>query len=122
MTQASQNLTLSDAPLSATLGRLSVAEGEGLKVPLSARSGVPDEPGWTLAADLFAPELLGDLMVRVGCGYGTDDRPVVGTMLLRSYLWRILAPAVAAFLANGDCRISTPGTSPSVTTSAVPWI
>lgn len=100
MTQASQNLTLSDAPLSATLGRLSVAEGEGLKVPLSARSGVPDEPGWTLAADLFAPELLGDLMVRVGCGYGTDDRPVVGTMLLRSYLWRILAPAVAAFLAE----------------------
>lgn len=99
MTQASQNLTLSDAPLSATLGRLSVAGGEGLKVPLSARSGVPDEPGWTLAADLFAaPDLLSEFMVRVGRGYGTDDPPVVGTMLLRSYLWRILAPAVAAFL------------------------
>ncbi len=101
MTRGNQNLTLSDAPLTATLGRLSVAGGEGLKVPLSARAGVPDEPGWTLAADLFdAPDLLGEFMVRVGRGYGTDDRPVVGTMLLRSYLWRILAPAVAAFLAE----------------------
>ncbi len=99
--RGSQNLTLSDAPLAATLGRLSAAGGEGLKVSLSARSGVPDEPGWILAADLFAaPDLLGELMVRVGRGYGTDDRPVVGTMLLRSYLWRILAPAVAAFLAE----------------------
>ncbi len=100
MRRGDQNLTLSDAPLTATLGRLSVAGGGGLKVPLSARFGVPDEPGWTLAADLFAPELLDELMVRVGRGYGTDDRPVIGTMLLRSYLWRILAPTVAAFLAE----------------------
>ena len=99
--QGNQNLSLSNAPLAATLGRLSVAGGEGLKVPLSARSGVPDEPGWILAADLFAaPDLLGEFMTRVGRGYGTDEPPVVGTMLLRSYLWRILAPAVAAFLAE----------------------
>lgn len=101
MRRGDQNLTLSDAPLTATLGRLSAAGGEGLKVPLSARPGVPDEPGWTLAADLFAaPDLLDEIMVRVGRGYGTDDPPVVGTMLLRSYLWRILAPVVAAFLAE----------------------
>lgn len=99
--KANQNLASSNSPLAATLGRLSVAGSEGLKVPLSARPGVPDEPGWILAADLFiAPDLLGKFLVRVGRGYGTDDRPVMGTMLLRSYLWRVLAPAVAAFVSE----------------------
>lgn len=82
-------------PLAATLERATSAGEMGL----SARVGVPDGPGWVPAADLVAdPELLDDIMARLGRTYGTENRAFAGTMLLRDVLWRTLGPAVAAFL------------------------
>jgi hypothetical protein len=85
------------SPLAATLERVS-APKDG-KFPLSARVGVPDESGWTLAADLAGGgNLLAEAISRLGREYGTDNVAYVGTSLLRGCLWRILTPAVAAFL------------------------
>lgn len=82
-------------PLAATLER---ATSAGQMDP-SAHVGVPDGPGWASAADLVAdPDLLDDIMARLGRTYGTKNPAFAGTMLLRDLLWRTLRPAVAAFL------------------------
>lgn len=66
---------------------------------LSARTRVPDEPGWVRVSELATDgSLLVDIMDRIGREYGEDGRPFTGTSLLRGYLWRMLRPAVAAFL------------------------
>jgi hypothetical protein len=84
------------SPLAATLDRVSSSEvGESF----SSRLGVPEEPGWTPATDLaLDDELLGELLRRTGRGYATGDRMVEGSFFLKSYLWRVLGSAVAAFL------------------------
>jgi hypothetical protein len=85
------------APLSATLGRL-CASGIG-GGDLARQPGVPDRPGWVTAAELASDrDLLDRLLGRVGRAYGTEDRAVTGTLFLRDYLWRILAPVVGALL------------------------
>jgi len=87
------------APLAATLGRASAVDLGGIDP--GARLGVPDEPGWLSTAELIRDEaLLAGILTRTGRGYGTDNRAYVGTALLRLYLWRILAPAVTAFLSE----------------------
>lgn len=83
-------------PLAGTLRRVSNAGGG---IDLSARLGVPDEPGWVPAAGIAGDhELLEALMSRIERGVGLENRAYGGTSLLRIYLWRILTPAVAAFL------------------------
>lgn len=83
-----------EVPLATTLNRVAAVE-----IDVSARLGIPDEPGWVAAADLVADgELLDNLLRRVGQEYGTDRRSVAGTFFLRNYLWRMLVPAVASFL------------------------
>lgn len=83
-------------PLAATLKRVGSGEGE---MDLSARVGVPDGPGWVPAADLVADtRALDRLMGRLARTYGAENRAFVGTTLFRGVLWRILVPAVAAFL------------------------
>lgn len=86
------------SPFAETLRRLSALDAGGLN--LSARPGVPSEPGWTTAADLTGTneEHLGELLRLVGRQYATGDRAVAGTLFLRGYLWRILVPSVAALL------------------------
>lgn len=87
-------------PLAATLERVS-APGTDDEIDLSSRLGVPDEPGWMTVADLVRDtSLLGDMMDRIGRGYGMDNPAYSGTSLLRGYLWRMLTPAVAALLAE----------------------
>lgn len=84
-------------PLSGTLHRVSGA-GEG-RIDLSAHLGVPDGPGWVPAANIAGNyELLEEMMSRIERGCGLENRAYAGTSLLRIYLWRILTPAVAAFL------------------------
>lgn len=87
------------APLAETLSRVAVVEvGDG-EIDLSARPGVPDEPGWVTVAGLAGdPDLIEDLMVRIGRGCGVENRAYSGTTFLRGYLWRALLPAVAAML------------------------
>ena len=88
---------LAAGPLAATLGRFPVSGDVGLD--LSARTGRPDEPGWITAADLIGDRsLLEELLSRIERGCGPGERAYAGTSLLRSYLWRILTPAVAVFL------------------------
>lgn len=85
------------APLARTLDRVS-AVGDGAR-DLSARTRVPDEPGWVRVDELAADgSLLADVMDRIGRAYGVRNLPLAGTSLLRSYLWRMLGPAVGAFL------------------------
>lgn len=86
-------------PLAETLSRVAVVEvGDG-EIDLSARLGIPDEPGWVTVAGLAGdPDLLEDLVSRIGRGCGVENRAYSGTTLLRSYLWRALTPAVAALL------------------------
>lgn len=82
-------------PLAATLGLLPVPGG----LDLSARTGRPGGPGWITAADLIGDRsLLEELLSRIERGCGAGERAYAGTSLLRSYLWRILTPAVAVFL------------------------
>ncbi len=69
---------------------------------LSARPGVLEEPGWTVATDLVTDDdLLDDVIGRIGRAYGLENRAFAGTFLLRDVLWRVLSPAAAAFLAEG---------------------
>ncbi len=92
-----RRFSMPGTPLAETLERVSVLEIGGTN--LSARLGVPDEPGWVTTAELAADGgLLDELLDRVGRAYKTDDRAVMGTLFLRGYLWRILISAVAAFL------------------------
>jgi hypothetical protein len=66
---------------------------------LTSRASVPDEPGWVRVDGLAADgDLLEDTMDRIGRAYGEGGRPFTGTSLTRGYLWRMLTPAVAAFL------------------------
>jgi hypothetical protein len=86
-------------PLTETLGRIAAEEAGGLD--LSARLGVPEEPGWITSADLLRDDtLLDGLLGRVGRAYGTGDRAVIGALFLRGYLWKLLLPTVAAFLVD----------------------
>lgn len=85
------------APIARTLDRVAVAGDGGMD--LSSRTRVPDEPGWVRVDELAADgNLLADIMDRIGRAYGESGRPFTGTSLLRGYLWRMLGPAVAAFL------------------------
>lgn len=88
---------VSDAPLAETLSRVAAVDvGE---IELSARLGVPDGPGWVMVSRLASDDdLLEELLGRIGNTYGTGNRSVTGTFLLRSYLWRVLTTAVATFL------------------------
>lgn len=85
--------------LAETFARLSAVDAGGLD--LYARVGLPEGKGWTVCAGLARDDaLLEDLLGRVGRACGTEDRAVTGSLFLRGYLWRILVPAVAAFLVN----------------------
>lgn len=85
-------------PLAAMLERIS-AHGTDDEIDISARLGLPDEPGWTTVAGLARDtDLLGKMMDCIGRGYGMDNPAYSGTSLLRGYLWRMLTPAVAALL------------------------
>ena len=91
-----QAASTSVPPLTGTLERLSGTE-DGMD--LSARLGVPDEPGWTTVVDLAEdPGALDEIVSRIGRGYAVENRAFAGTTLLRGYLWRMLTPAVAVFL------------------------
>ena len=87
-------------PIARTLDRASSAVPDG-GMDLSARTSVPDEPGWVFVSELAADRnLLADIMDRLGRAYGEAGRPFTGTSLLRGYLWRMLTPVAAAFLAE----------------------
>ncbi len=89
------------SPLAETLERVSAARMEDGKMDLSTRWSVSDEPGWTTVAILAADrELLTGTMDSIGRAYKTDNRPFVGTALIRGYLWRMMRPAVAVLLAE----------------------
>jgi hypothetical protein len=69
------------------------------EIDLSARLGVPDGPAWVTVSRLASDgDLLDELLGRIGKKYETNNRSITGTFLLRSCLWRVLTPAVAAFL------------------------
>jgi len=100
VTQETQTPPIAASPLSATLERVSAARPGG-GIDLGARVGLPGGPGWVTVADLaWDLGLLEDLMSRIGRGCGSENRAYWGTTVLRGYLWRALAPAVAAFLAE----------------------
>jgi hypothetical protein len=86
-------------PLAETLSRVAVVEvGDG-EIDLSARLGIPDEPGWVMVSELASDgDLLDELLGRIGRKYETNNRSITGTFLLKGCLWRTLTPAVAAFL------------------------
>ena len=89
----------SETPLAETMARISHLEVAGTK--LSVHLGPPGEPGWTVADDLAGDDAhLDELLGRVGRSCGSADRAVTGALFLRSYLWRVLVPAVAAFLVD----------------------
>lgn len=86
------------SPLAATLERVSEAGSWG-GIRLFDRTEPPDGPGWSTAAELCSDaSLLDDLLRRYGRGYGTEIPQVTGSLFLKGYLWRVLAPVVAAFL------------------------
>jgi hypothetical protein len=84
-------------PLAGTLERVSGIRTEGYAIGLSARLGLPEEPGWAVASDLYRSRL-GDVLDRVGRDYGLENLAYTGTTGLRDCLWRLFTPAVAAFL------------------------
>jgi ferric iron reductase protein FhuF len=86
-----------DAPLAETLSRIATVEVD--EIDLSAGIGVPDDPAWVEVSRLASDsDLLDELLGRIGQEYETSDRLVTVTFLLRGCLWRVLTPAVAAFL------------------------
>lgn len=94
-----QNRRAPGAPLVDTLSRVAVVELGDSKIDLSARLGIPDEPGWVMVSELTSDgDLLDELLGRIGQKYETNNRSITGTFLLKDCLWRILTPAVAAFL------------------------
>ena len=84
-------------PLADTLERVSEIETAGYPIELTARLGLPDEPGWTVASDLYR-DRLGGVLDRAGRSLGLGNRAYTGTSVLRDCLWRLLTPVVAAFL------------------------
>jgi hypothetical protein len=83
-------------PLAATLER---ASGSWGGIRLFGPAGAPVGPGWTTAAELCSDApLLENLLRRLGSEYGTENPQVTGSLFLKGYLWRVLAPAVAAFV------------------------
>jgi hypothetical protein len=87
------------AALEETFSRAREMEPDWLD--LSPRLGVPEGPGWVSPGELATDEaLLEDLLGRVGKEADTDDRLVMGSFFLGDYLWKTLAPAVAAFLTD----------------------
>jgi len=85
-------------PLAATLERVAGAGSWG-DIRLFGHAESPAGPGWSTAAKLYSDgPLLDDLLRRLGREYGTDIPQVTGSLFLKSYLWRVLAPTVASFL------------------------
>lgn len=85
-------------PLTPTLERVSGAGSWG-DIRLFDRAEPPDGPGWSTAARLYSDApLLDDVLRRLGREYGTEIPQVTGSLFLKGYLWRVLAPIVAAFL------------------------
>jgi hypothetical protein len=99
--QGAKDLRKTGTPLAATLERLAARETGDEEIYLSARLGGTEEGGW-VTPDALASDtgLLEDLMRRIGSEYGSENRAYAGTALLKGYLWRVLAPAVAAFLSE----------------------
>ena len=83
-------------PLAGTLARVSEIRTEGYAIGLSARLGLPDDPGWVVASDLYR-DRLGGVLDLAGRNHGPGNRAYTGTTVLRDCLWRLLTPAVAAF-------------------------
>ena len=85
-------------PLAATLERVSEAGPWG-DIRLFGHAGSPTGQGWSTVAELYSDApLLDDSLRRLGREYGTDIPQVTGSLFLKGYLWRVLAPAVAAFI------------------------
>ena len=87
------------AALAETLGRCAEIEIEHLGVGL--RLGRPAEPGWLTRADALEPDVLEDLLARVGRGAGSGKRSVQGTWLLEAYAGALVVPAVLGALTEG---------------------
>lgn len=85
-------------PLAATLERVSGAGTWG-DIRLFGHEESPAGPGWYTVAELYSDApLLDDLLRRLGREYGTDIPQVTGSLFLKGYLWRVLAPVAAVFL------------------------
>lgn len=94
----SRNDKTEGTSLAATLERVSGAGSWG-DIRLFGHAGSPAGPGWSTAAELYSDApLLDDLLRRLGREHGTDVPQVTGSLFLKGYLWRVLAPVVAAFL------------------------
>lgn len=86
-------------PLAATLDR--VAEFQVQAADTSALLGIPERGDWVTAEELVQDAaLLGGLLELVEKAYGGGGRPLAGTMFLKGYLWRLLAPVVTALLSE----------------------
>ncbi len=86
------------SPLAATLERVSEAGSWG-EIRLFGYAGSPAGPGWSTAAELCSDApVLDDLLRCFGREHGTEIPQVTGSLFLKGYLWRVLAPVVAAFL------------------------
>lgn len=87
-----------ETPLATTLERVSRAGTWG-DIQLFCRAESPAGPGWYTVAELCSGvPFLDDLSRRLGREYGTDIPQVTGSLFLKGYLWRMLAPVVAAFI------------------------
>ncbi|WP_166173271.1 IucA/IucC family C-terminal-domain containing protein [Rubrobacter tropicus] len=85
-------------PLAATLERASGAGSWG-DIRLFGHAGSPAGPGWSTAAELCSDaSLLDGLLRRFGRECGTEIPQVTGSLFLKGYLWRVLAPVVAALV------------------------
>ncbi|MEW6635974.1 MAG: IucA/IucC family C-terminal-domain containing protein [Actinomycetota bacterium] len=92
------SLQTGGAPLAATLGRLAARSGAG-GLDLSARPDTTGGDGWVTPSDLASNAgLMEELLLRLGAGEEAGYRAYAGTSLFRYCLWRVLVPAVAAFL------------------------
>lgn len=88
-------------PLAETLARAAAVEvgGKGLAVGFGAPFGLRAGTDWATPADLSSDAgLLDGLLRRFSKGYGIANPAVVASLFLKGYLWRLLSPAVAAFL------------------------
>ncbi len=92
-------------PLAETLSRAAAVEVGGKRLavgfgpPDGSSDGLPVGSVWATPADLSSDaDLLDGLLARSAAGYGTADPAVATSLFLKGYLWRLLSPAVAAFL------------------------
>ncbi len=92
-------------PLAETLARAAAVEVGGNRLavgfgpPDGSSDGLPFGSVWATPAGLYSDaNLLDGLLARAGAGYSTANPAVVASLFLKGYLWRLLSPAVAAFL------------------------